>query len=430
MFDGISGLLMIFCTICLVYFVFRIRYVKDRYILKGLDSNQRTVILGDYIDVFFNDFEMRICKGDDSKWYIQKLNTEEIEQTELKYGKIFQIGDEEFMIIKEERQGGFWTLMNLIFIMITIMSLYLQGNKIIRENAENQGNELWNTRNELMGFGQIGDSLACTWDMINVIDNEIINSEKKENKEDYLANIHSFVLANEEVFQNDISIEWELYQSDGNMRRSLQNVPSEMGISVSKYQEIIDWEKVEQDGIDFAIIQVGSRGYEDGTLYRDSYFKDNIEGATKNGVKVGVSFHSNAINQNEMDQEIELIVDALQEYNLDYPVGITLKREENLRTSELSDEEYIDLIKYFCIRIKQNGYQPMIMGDIEWFQQFPQGTFNGYFKLVYSPNIAPSDINNCIIWQYRENTRGVVAGVRDDLVLSVNLSAYVHNEDE
>lgn len=70
----------------------------------------------------------------------------------------------------------------------------------------------------------------------------------------------------------------------------------------------------------------------------------------------------------------------------------------------------------------------MIIGDMEWFQQFPEGTFDGYLKLVYSPNIAPNSINNCIIWQYRENTRGIVDGVKEDLVLSVNLSAYVFNE--
>ncbi len=33
------------------------------------------------------------------------------------------------------------------------------------------------------------------------------------------------------------------------------------GIDVSQYQNDIDWEKVKADGIDFAIIRVGGRGY-------------------------------------------------------------------------------------------------------------------------------------------------------------------------
>ena len=71
----------------------------------------------------------------------------------------------------------------------------------------------------------------------------------------------------------------------------------------------------------------------------------------------------------------------------------------------------------------------MIMGDEEWFQQFSGEIFSGFFKLVYSANAVPSNIDNCIIWQYRQNTKGIVNGVSKQLVLSINLSAYIH-EDE
>ena len=46
-----------------------------------------------------------------------------------------------------------------------------------------------------------------------------------------------------------------------------------LGIDVSKYQGNINWSKVKQDGIDFAMIRVGYRGYGNGKIVMDPYFK-------------------------------------------------------------------------------------------------------------------------------------------------------------
>ena len=132
-----------------------------------------------------------------------------------------------------------------------------------------------------------------------------------------------------------------------------------------------------------------------------------------------------------MDEEINVILNALDGYSLDYPSGIELDCEENYRTYKLSEHQgqYIDLIKYFCIRIKQSGYIPMIYGKMEWFQQFPEGTFDGYYKWIYSANSEPNDVDNCIIWQYREHTKGIVDGIDEDIYVSINLSAYDGESD-
>jgi len=51
----------------------------------------------------------------------------------------------------------------------------------------------------------------------------------------------------------------------------LQNLPSYAGVDVSAFQGKIDWKKVKQSGIDFAIIRLGYRGYESGKLVEDEY---------------------------------------------------------------------------------------------------------------------------------------------------------------
>lgn len=223
-----------------------------------------------------------------------------------------------------------------------------------------------------------------------------------------------------------IDWEWKYEENSGNMRRSLKNTPSELGITVSYYQGDIDWEKVKADGVDFAIIRIGSRGYESGKLRLDSKFKENMDGVNANDIKAGVYFFSQAINEDEMEEEINEILEAIEGYSLGYPIGIELDCLENYRTYELStsehQKEYIDLIKYFCTRIEQEGYAPMIVGQLDWFQQFPDGTFDGYYKWVYSADSAPSNIDNCVIWTYSENTLGVIDGI--DANVSVGLGVY------
>ena len=57
-------------------------------------------------------------------------------------------------------------------------------------------------------------------------------------------------------------------------------VETALGIDVSVYQGEIDWQKVADAGIDFAIIRVGYRGYgSEGKMMPDKYFTQNIEGA-------------------------------------------------------------------------------------------------------------------------------------------------------
>ena len=64
---------------------------------------------------------------------------------------------------------------------------------------------------------------------------------------------------------------------------------SHIGIDVSTFQGEIDWAQVKAAGVEFAMLRAGGRGYgEHGTIYEDSSFIQNIQGALGAGVEVGV----------------------------------------------------------------------------------------------------------------------------------------------
>ncbi len=96
-------------------------------------------------------------------------------------------------------------------------------------------------------------------------------------------------------------------------------VISHWGIDVSVYQGTIDWEKVSECGVEFAIIRLGYRGYgKEGRLVLDKEFENNIKGAIQSGIQVGVYFFTQALSE----EEAKFVLDTIKQYNITYPVII------------------------------------------------------------------------------------------------------------
>ena len=91
------------------------------------------------------------------------------------------------------------------------------------------------------------------------------------------------------------------------------------GIDVSAHQGKINWKKVAKQ-VDFAMIQVGYRGYTEGKLAEDERFRENIQQALKYKLKVGVYFFSQAMDEQEAREEARFVLDKISGYQLAYPV--------------------------------------------------------------------------------------------------------------
>lgn len=178
------------------------------------------------------------------------------------------------------------------------------------------------------------------------------------------------------------------YQKDG-------EVLTRKGIDVSKYQGEIDWEAVKNDGIDYAIIRVGIRGYSEGGIVEDEYFRQNIEGAIANEIPVGVYFFTQAINEAEALEEADFVIEMLQGYQLTYPVYLDIEdvKKESCRTNGLTVEERTNNAKVFLERIREAGYEPALYGNMKSFllmvdlaslEQYDKW-FAGYTLPIYYP---------------------------------------------
>lgn len=198
-------------------------------------------------------------------------------------------------------------------------------------------------------------------------------------------------------------------------------VISHKGIDVSKFQGKINWDKVKEDGVEFAFIRVGYRGYgESGTLNTDATFEANMAGANRAGIHAGVYFYTQAINEEELLEEVDLVLKEIAPYKVDCPVVFDVEKVNgNGRMNNISVEERTKLTILFCEKIKEAGYKPMIYQNMEmgsmlldmtqleeydkWFAYYGD---NFYYPYAYD------------VWQYSES--GVVRGVPEKVDLNIS----------
>lgn len=202
-------------------------------------------------------------------------------------------------------------------------------------------------------------------------------------------------------------------------------VISHKGIDVSKYQGTIDWSKVAADGVEFAMIRVGYRGYGSGAIVPDDSFTANIDGATKAGLKVGVYFFSQAISEKEAEEEADFILNAIKGYKIDYPIVFDTEDVPNevARTEELSPEELTKITLAFCNKIQKAGYTPVIYAGLRWFaMSLDMSKLNDFEKwyAYYDTNFYfPYEIS---MWQYTES--GSVNGINGKVDMNISFKNW------
>lgn len=190
-----------------------------------------------------------------------------------------------------------------------------------------------------------------------------------------------YVSINAVIPKNDL-IEENFSMKDGRLIYSQggRNV-SHFGIDVSKYNGTISWNKVKKDGVEFALIRVGARGYSSGNIILDENFQANLKGCNENKIDVGAYFFSQAITTNEAVEEANYCVAALGGTKIRYPVIFDSESilNDSYRTENLTAEELTSIFKAFADTVKLYGYTPMVAASKEQLaKHFDLQSMSGY----------------------------------------------------
>ena len=209
------------------------------------------------------------------------------------------------------------------------------------------------------------------------------------------------------------------YEEGGFKRYKSEDTLASVGVDVSSHQQEIDWELVAANGVEFAMIRVGYRGYTEGEIQPDDYFVQNIEGARAAGLDVGVYFFSQALDEQEAIDEANYVLEQIKDYPLSYPVIFDWEDiEADARTDGMDSVQLTKNAIAFCDTIKQAGYRAGVYFNQRFgYEEFDLESLQDYVFWLAEYNDTPSFSFHFQIWQYCNDGR--VDGIKTDVDLNL-----------
>ena len=190
-----------------------------------------------------------------------------------------------------------------------------------------------------------------------------------------------------------------------------------MGIDISKHNGTVDWNAVKNAGVEFVILRCGYRGSASGVLVEDEKFRTNIKGATAAGLKVGIYFFSQAVNEMEAVEEASLTLSLIKGHKISYPVYIDVEAA-NGRADGLSAAERTKVVKAFCETVRDSGYTAGVYSNKNWFaEKMDTGAFGNYRIWLAQYTESPTYTGRYEMWQY--SSRGTIPGIKGDVDLNI-----------
>ncbi len=211
---------------------------------------------------------------------------------------------------------------------------------------------------------------------------------------------------------NDLG--WLTYQKDGQS--------AAVGIDVSAYQGDVDWQQAADAGISFAMIRAGYRGYSKGAIFPDACFEQNIQGALDAGLEVGVYFFSQATSVWEAEEEAEYILQAIEGYDVTYPVAFdweSIPNTPDARTNGMTPAQVTRFAGAFCDLVAAAGYDPVVYFNQDLgYLSYQLDALDDYTFWLAEYNPLPSFYYDFDLWQYSH--RGTVPGIQGSVDLNLD----------
>lgn len=184
------------------------------------------------------------------------------------------------------------------------------------------------------------------------------------------------------------------------------------GIDVSGWQGTIDWKKVAEYGMGFAILRITEAGN-----IVDSAFENNYQGCIRYGIPVGVYKYSYAMTEEESRTEAREVLRVLDGRNLQFPVFLDLEWNKQ-RT--LGTEGVEKIAEAFREIIVKEGYKFGIYCNVDWYQTMLSPGLKQYDLWIAR---YPADDNGTLQerlrpdfgvgWQYSSKAR--IPGINGDV---------------
>lgn len=187
------------------------------------------------------------------------------------------------------------------------------------------------------------------------------------------------------------------------------------GIDVSKWQGVIDWDKVKAQGIDFVMLRAGY-----GQNNIDEQFVRNADECTRLGIPFGVYWFSYAGTVERARQEAKYCIEAIKPYRIEYPIAFDFEYDsvDYLAGKGITTTKKLasDMARAFLEKIEAAGHYPMLYTNADYLARYFDGELAAKYDIWLAqwpknpdPEKPPRSVG---IWQYSNVGRvpGIVNG--------------------
>lgn len=138
------------------------------------------------------------------------------------------------------------------------------------------------------------------------------------------------------------------------------------GIDVSKYNGKIDWNRVKNAGVEFAILRIGYTGYGSSrTKATDPNFETYYKNAKAAGMPLGGYWFSCACSYEEGVKEANAVLEKIKGKQFEYPIYIDV--EDPHHQINASKQAITEAIKGFCETMEKAGYYVGFYCNVDWY---------------------------------------------------------------
>ena len=205
------------------------------------------------------------------------------------------------------------------------------------------------------------------------------------------------------------------FREDG----SLVQTVTDKGIDVSVWNGNIDWNAVRGAGISYAIIRLGYRGSVTSRLTNDANYHTNMKGATAAGLKVGVYFVTQAVNETEAVEEASYCLSLISSYPLSLPVFLDVEASGG-RGDAIDMKTRTAVCKAFCRTIENGGYSAGIYANKNWMINHIDMTQLTDYTIWMAQYATQPTYNRTRIDLWQHSCEGKVPGISGAVDLNIS----------
>lgn len=184
------------------------------------------------------------------------------------------------------------------------------------------------------------------------------------------------------------------------------------GIDVSHHNGKIDWKKVAESDVDFALIRCGF-----GDNYKkqdDEYWEYNVTQCEKYKIPYGVYIYSYATSVNQAKSEVDHVLRLIGKRKFSFPIYLDMEDEIQRKLSMTMRK---NIANTFLNEIKKQGYECGVYANLDWWENYiPSDVIknSNWYKWVAQYNDEKCDYTGSYeIWQC--TSKGRVDGVYGDV---------------